>query len=209
MIKILIIDDHQLLREGVKKILREETDFIVAGEASNGPEALNFIMKNEVDVIILDITLPGQNGIELIKSIKKITQKPKILIFSMHPEDRFAVRALKSGAFGYLTKESASEELVNAIRKIYSGHKYISMNLAEQLAQEIDDEYKPIHNYLSDREFEVFRLIASGKKVSYIADKLSLSVPTVNTYRARILEKMRMKSNVELTHYALKNDLLD
>lgn len=209
MVKILIIDDHELLREGVKKILRDETDFIVAGEASNGADALNFIMHNEVDVIILDITLPGQNGIELIKSIRKISQKPKILIFSMHPEDRFAVRALKSGAFGYLTKESASEELVNAIRKINSGHKYISMNLAEQLAQELHDEYKPVHNYLSDREFEVFRLIASGKKVSYIADKLSLSIPTVNTYRARILEKMRMKSNVELTHYALKNDLLD
>ncbi|HRE39754.1 MAG TPA: response regulator transcription factor [Ignavibacteria bacterium] len=210
MIKILIVDDHQMIREGVKKILKSEPDIQILGEAKNGVEAIDFVSKNQIDLVILDITLPGQSGIDIMKSLQKIHNKIKILIFSMHPEDRFAVRALKSGASGYLTKDAGAEQLVNAIHKIANGSKYISETLAEQLALEIyEEKFKELHEYLSDREFEVFLMISKGKKVSHIADVLNISIPTVNTYRARILEKMKMKSNVELSNYALKHNLLE
>lgn len=182
MIKILLVDDHQMIREGVKKILKSEPDIKILGEAKNGVEAIDFVSKNEIDLVVLDITLPGQSGIDIMKSLLKIKSKIKILIFSMHPEDRFAVRALKSGAHGYLTKDSGAEQLVNAIRKIINGNKYISETLAEQLALEIyEEKFKELHEYLSDREFEVFLMISRGKKVSNIADQLNISIPTVNT----------------------------
>lgn len=210
MIKILLVDDHQMIREGVKKILKSEPDIKILGEAKNGAEAIEFVSKNEIDLVVLDITLPGQSGIDLMKSLLKIKSKIKILIFSMHPEDRFAVRALKSGAHGYLSKDSGAEQLVNAIRKIINGNKYISETLAEQLALEIyEEKFKELHEYLSDREFEVFLMISRGKKVSNIADELNISIPTVNTYRARILEKMKMKTNVELSNYAVKHNLIE
>ncbi|HCA43076.1 MAG TPA: DNA-binding response regulator [Bacteroidetes bacterium] len=210
MIKILLVDDHQMIREGVKKILKSEPDIKILGEAKNGVEAIDFVSKNEIDLVVLDITLPGQSGIDIMKSLLKIKSKIKILIFSMHPEDRFAVRALKSGAHGYLTKDSGAEQLVNAIRKIINGNKYISETLAEQLALEIyEEKFKELHEYLSDREFEVFLMISRGKKVSNIADQLNISIPTVNTYRARILEKMKMKTNVELSNYAVKHNLIE
>jgi len=210
MIRILIADDHALMRAGLKRILKDEPDLKVVGEASNGFEVIDFVKKEEVDFIVLDLTMPGKNGLEVIKELRQINKNIQILILSMHPEDRFAVRALKSGASGYMTKESAPDELVNAIRKIVSGRKYISPLLAEKLVSDFgDDSGKQPHEMLSDREHEVFIMIASGKKITEIAEILTLSVATVNTYRARIFDKMKIKSNVELTHYALTNKLID
>lgn len=210
MINILIADDHALMRAGLKRILKDEPDIKVVGEASNGFEVLEAVKKNKIDFIVLDLTMPGKNGLEVIKELKQSNKEILILILSMHPEDRFAVRALKSGASGYMTKESAPDELVNAIRKIISGRKYITPILAEKLASEFDDDSgKSPHENLSDREYEVFIMIASGKKITEIAESLRLSTPTVNTYRARIFDKMRLKSNVDLTHYAMSNKLID
>ena len=210
MIRILIADDHALMRAGLKRILKDEPDLKVVGEASNGFEVIDFVKKEEVDFIVLDLTMPGKNGLEVIKELRHINKNIQILILSMHPEDRFAVRALKSGASGYMTKESAPDELVNAIRKIVSGRKYISPLLAEKLVSDFgDDSGKQPHEMLSDREHEVFIMIASGKKITELAEVLSLSSATVNTYRARIFDKMKIKSNVELTHYALTNKLID
>ncbi len=210
MINILIADDHALMRAGLKRILKDEPDLKVISEAGNGFEVLESVKKEKIDFVVLDLTMPGKNGLEIIKDLKKINKNIHILILSMHPEDRFAVRALKSGASGYMTKESAPDELVNAIRKIISGRKYISDILAEKLASELnDDSYIVPHKELSDREYEVFIMIASGKKITEIAKELSLSIPTVNTYRSRIFDKMKLKSNVELTHYALSNKLID
>ncbi len=210
MINILIADDHALMRAGLKRILKDEPDIKVIAEASNGFEVLEVVKKEEVDFIVLDLTMPGKNGLEVIKELRQTNKDIQILILSMHPEDRFAVRALKSGASGYMTKESAPDELVNAIRKIISGRKYITPALAEKLASEFDDDSGKLpHELLSDREYEVFIMISSGKKITEIAEQLALSTPTVNTYRARIFDKMRLKSNVELTHYALSNNLID
>jgi two-component system invasion response regulator UvrY len=210
MINILIADDHALMRAGLKRILKDEPDIKVIGEASNGFEVLELARKEKIDFIVLDLTMPGKNGLEIIKELKQINKNLFILILSMHPEDRFAVRALKSGASGYMTKESAPDELVNAIRKIIAGRKYISSALAEKLASEFgEDTGKLPHESLSDREYEVFIMIASGKKITEIATELTLSVPTINTYRSRIFDKMRLKSNVDLTHYAMINKLID
>ena len=210
MIKILIADDHALMRAGLKRILKDEPDLKVIAEASNGFEVIDTVKKNEADFIMLDLTMPGKNGLEVIKELRQINKNIHILILSMHPEDRFAVRALKSGASGYMTKESAPDELVNAIRKIVSGRKYITPGLAEKLAMEFDEDFGKLpHESLSDREYEVFIMIATGKKITEIADTLTLSSATVNTYRARIFDKMKIKSNVELTHYALSNNLID
>jgi two-component system invasion response regulator UvrY len=198
------------MRAGLRRILKDEHDLKVVAEASNGFETLDAVRKEKIDFIVLDLTMPGKNGLEIIKELKSINKDIGILILSMHPEERFAVRALKSGASGYMTKESAPDELVNAIRKIIAGRKYISPFLAEKLASQFDnDSGKSPHEILSDREYEVFIMIASGKKITEIAEQLILSVPTVNTYRARILDKMKIKSNVELTHYALSNKLID
>lgn len=208
-INILIADDHALLRAGLKKILKDETDMNVIAEANSGAEVFEFLKTSEIDFAILDLTMP-EGGVDLIKFIKKSNPKIKMLILSMHPEDRFAVRAFKAGASGYMTKESAPELLVSAIRRIINGGKYISPELAEKLAESISEGKKEFpHKSLSDREYEIFIMISKGVKVSEIANRLFLSVHTVNTYRSRILDKMNVKSNVEMTHYAMENKIID
>jgi len=208
--KILITEDHAVVRQGLKLILADHFRKAVFGEARNATEALARVWKEKWDVVVLDITMPGRSGLEVLKEIKRSRPKLPVLILSMHPEDQFAVRLLKAGAAGYLTKESAGDELVGAIKKVVAGGRYISPSLAERMASYLTmDVQKAPHERVSDREFLILRMIASGKPVSQIARELSLSVSTVSTYRARILEKMDMKNNAELTHYALQKELVD
>jgi len=210
MIKILIADDHRMFREGLKHILAEYPDLVVADEANNGQEVLDKIWKNNYDMVLLDITMPGMTGLEALKQLKNDKPKLPVLILSMHPEEQYAIRVLRAGASGYLTKESAPDELITAIRKISQGRKYITPSLAERLASEFEaDSEKPLHDILSDREYQVLRMIAAGKTVKYIAKELSLSIKTVSTYRTRIMEKMKMKTNAEVMHYVIKHQLLD
>ena len=210
MIKVMIADDHTIVREGLKQIVSDTCDIIVADEARNGQEILDKYNKQHFDVIVLDISMPGMNGIEVLKTIH--SQKPKlpVLILSIYPEEQYAIRVLRSGASGYLTKESAPDELINAIRKIATGGKYITHSLAEKLALAIDENIeRPLYETLSDREFQVLKLIASGKTVNEIAKLLCLSEKTISTYRLRTLEKMRMKNNSELMHYAIQHGLTE
>jgi two-component system invasion response regulator UvrY len=208
--KILIADDHTIFREGLKHILTEYPDMIVADEVRNGREVLDKIWNNDYDMVLLDISMPGMTGLEALKQLKNDRPKLPVLVLSMHPEEQYAVRALRAGASGYLTKESAPDELMTAIRKISQGRKYITSSLAERLALEMEaDSEKPLHDVLSDREYQVLRMIAEGKTVKHIAEELSLSIKTVSTYRTRIMEKMKMTSNAELMHYAMKHHLLD
>jgi DNA-binding NarL/FixJ family response regulator len=210
MIRLLIADDHAIFREGLKHILEEHPDIVVADEAGNGQEVLDKVWKNPYDMVLLDIGMPGMPAIEVLKQMKNERPRVPVLVLSMYPEDQYAVRFIRAGASGYLTKESAPDELITAIRKITAGRKYITSSIAEKLADEVEpDAGKPVHHALSDREFEVFRLIASGKTVKEIGDALSLSVKTISTYRTRILEKMKMKSNAELMHYALQHHMLE
>jgi DNA-binding NarL/FixJ family response regulator len=210
MISIFIADDHALIREGFKKILNMEKDIKVIGEGINAFETIRYVEKNDFNVLILDINLPDKNGMDVLKEVKIIKPELHVLILSMHPEDRFAVRAIKAGASGYITKESAPDELVKAIRKVNGGGKYISANLAEKLVFDLQSKSnKPIHEILSDREFQVLRFIASGKSMGDIAIELNLAVTTISTYRSRILEKLNFKTNAELIHYAITNKLLD
>ena len=208
--KILIVDDHELIREGLKKVLAKHQEMHVVGEACDSVELYDQLKRMEVDIVVLDISLPGRSGLDIINDLKKSYPEIKVLILSMHPEDRFAVRSLKAGAAGYLTKQSVAQELVKAIRKIMDGGKYISPALAEQLALEIETPSdKPAHESLSNREFEIMRMIGFGKSVSEIGEELSLSVNTVTSYRARIMEKMKMKTNAELIRYAIQNQLVE
>jgi two-component system invasion response regulator UvrY len=208
--KILIADDHTIFREGLKHILTEYPDMIVADEARNGREVLDKIWNNDYDMVLLDISMPGMTGLEALKQLKNDRPKLPVLVLSMHPEEQYAVRALRAGASGYLTKESAPDELMTAIRKISQGRKYITSSLAERLALEMEaDSEKPLHDVLSDREYQVLRMIAEGKTVKQIGEELSLSIKTVSTYRTRIMEKMKMTTNAELMHYAMKHHLLD
>lgn len=210
MIKILIADDHTMFREGLKHILAEYPDLVVADEANNGQEVLDKIWKNNYDMVLLDITMPGMTGLEALKQLKNDRPKLPVLILSMHPEEQYAIRVLRAGASGYLTKESAPDELITAIRKISQGRKYITPSLAERLASEFEaDSEKPLHDILSDREYQVLRMIAEGKTGKHIAKELSLSIKTVSTYRTRIMEKMNMKTNAEVMHYVIKHQLLD
>jgi two-component system invasion response regulator UvrY len=210
MIKVAIVDDHSIVRSGLKKILREEPDMDVTVEANGHSQLFKSLRLEQPDVLLLDISIPGKNGLEILKEVKQTYPAVKTLMLSMHPEDRFSVRAIKAGACGYVTKESAVEELVQAIRQIYSGGKYITQSVAEKLADSFDSDLeKPPHSRLSDREFQVLRMIASGKKTIEIAAELSLSPATVATYRARVLEKMQLKSNVELTNYAIRQNLIE
>ena len=210
MIKILIADDHAVVREGLKQIVADTSDMIVTDEASDGHEVLALIAKDNYDVIVLDIAMPGPTGLDILKQIRKESLNLPVLILSVYPEEQYAVRALKAGASGYLTKESAPDELIKAIRKVSIGGKYITSSLAEKLAFELDvDTGKPPHKTLSDREFQVMCMIAKGRTIRDIAEELYLSPKTVSTYRSRILEKMKMKSNGELTHYAINNRLID
>ena len=207
--KVLIADDHTIVREGLKQILTHipEVDYIA--EASNGQEVLNKIKRKKFDVLVLDISMPGSSGLEVLKEIKKRKPKMAVLVLSVHSEEQYAVRVLKAGASGYITKSSASDELVRAIKTVYAGGKYITNKTAERLVREIDDDSsKPFHEKLSDREYQVMCMIASGKTVRDISEYLCLSVKTVSTYRARILTKMKMENNSELTFYAIKNKLI-
>jgi two-component system invasion response regulator UvrY len=210
MIKILIADDHPIVRQGLKQILSEEPDVGVLGEAQNCQEVLDLVRQQDWDVVILDITMPDRGGLDVLKDLKQEHPKLPVLILSMHPEDQYAIRALKAGAAGYITKGKEPEELVKAIRKIIGGGKYVSSTLSEMLAFHVERETEqPLHGTLSDREYQVMLMIGSGKKISAIAGELSLSVKTIATYRTRILQKMGMRSNAELTHYTIKNKLVE
>src|SRR3954463_13379690 len=207
--RILIADDHAVVRHGLKQILADEFKRAEFGEARNGQEELNRVWKEPWDVVVLDITMPGRGGLEVLKEIKKSKPKLPVLMLSMHPEDQFAVRLLKVGAAGYMTKESAPNELVGAVKKVVAGGRYVSPSLAEKMASYLAiDVQTPPHERLSDREFLVLRLIASGKTPTTIAKELGLSVKTISTYRMRILEKMNMANNAERTHYAIQNNLV-
>lgn len=210
MINILIADDHSIVRAGLKQILSDCTDMTVVAEAANGSEVLDKVRKNNYSLVIMDISMPDKSGLDVLKEIRNERPKLPVLILSMYPEDRYATRVLRAGADGYMTKESAPEELVNAIRTISKGKKYVSRSLAEKLASTLDirDE-RPPHETLSDREYQVLCLIASGKTPGEIADELFLSVKTISTYRTRILEKMNLKNNSELIAYAINNQLID
>ena len=210
MKRILIVDDHEVLREGVKRIFDKQAGAITFGEASSGPEALRLVREKDWDIVVLDLSLTGQNGLEVLKELKQIRPRLPVLILSMHTEVQFARRAFKAGASGYITKDSPRSELTKAINKVIDEGRYISQALAEKLFVDIgrDTDRLP-HETLSDREFEVMRLIASGKTAGEIAKLLSLSDSTISTYRARILEKMGMKTNAELTHYAIQSKLVD
>lgn len=210
MIKVLIADDHTLVRKGLKQILLETEDIEKVDEAKDGKETISKVSQNEYDLVLLDISLPGRSGIDVLKQIKELDPELPVLILSMHPEEQYAVRSLRAGAAGYLTKESAPDELIQAIRKVAGGKRYITASLAEKLADEIGpDQDKPLHETLSDREYQVMCMIASGKTVKEIADELNLSVKTISTHRARILRKMHMDNNAQLTHYAIKLGLTD
>jgi two-component system invasion response regulator UvrY len=210
MLRLLVADDHEIVRKGLVKVLAETLQPITVAEASNGQEALGKVLKSEYDLVVLDIKMPGKSGLDALKEIKQHQPKLPVVILSMHPEDQLAIRAMRAGASGYLTKECASDELVFAIRKALKGERYISGSLAQILAGELDkDPGKPPHENLSDREYQVMVMIASGKPVGAIAKELSLSVKTISSYRANILLKTKMKNNAEITHYAIQNNLVD
>ncbi len=210
MIRILIADDHTIVREGLKQILAETSDMMVADEATNGLEALDKVARQAFNVVLLDISMPGRNGLDVLRQLKAEHPGVPVLILSMYSEEQYAMRALRAGAAGYLTKDSAAEELILAIRKISSGRKYLGPSLAEKLAVYLEHgEDTPLHETLSDREFQVMCLIASGKAVKEIGTELNLSVKTISTYRTRILEKMRMKTNAALTHYVIQHRLIE
>ncbi|MBE2230260.1 MAG: response regulator transcription factor [Chitinophagaceae bacterium] len=210
MIRILIADDHAIVRRGLKQLLLEQYPFAQIAEASNVEELVNAVVEQkEWDVVICDMNMPGRSGLDAIMQIKEIAPAVPVLIMSMYPEDQYALRVLKSGASGYLTKETIHDEIGKAIELVTKGKRYITHSLAEKLAESVNqDSGKPLHEVLSDREFDVFKLLASGKSVSEIAHQLSLSSTTVSTYRSRIMEKMKMKSNAELARYAIETKLI-
>lgn len=208
--KILIADDHPVVRQGLKQILALDSGVVVVGEAKNGNEALELARTLEWDVAILDYSMPGRSGLELIKDIKREHPKRPVLVLSMHPEELHATRVLKAGGAGYINKESASAELMVAIRKVMGGGKYVSPALAERLAVELaPDKQKPLHETLSDREYRVMWLLASGKPINQIAKEMFLSPSTVSTYRARILNKLQLTNNAQLVQYAIRHHLAE
>jgi DNA-binding NarL/FixJ family response regulator len=210
MIRVLIADDHTVVRQGLKQILGDTHEMVVAGEATNGQEVLEKVRAETWDVVVLDISMPGHSGLDVLKQLKAERPELPVLVLSMYTEDQYALRVLKAGASGYLTKDSAADELVRAIHKVVSGGRYVSPFLAEKLAFEIGpDSHKLPHETLSDREFQVLRLIATGKAVGEIATELSLSPKTISTYRRRMLEKMNLATNAELIHYAIQHHLVD
>jgi DNA-binding NarL/FixJ family response regulator len=210
MIKVLIADDHPIVRQGLRHILSDIPDMAVAGEAVNGQETLDQVRAGGWDVLVLDITMPDHSGLDILKELKLEQPQLPVLVLSIHAEEQLAVRVLKAGASGYLTKENAPAELIKAIRKVVSGGKYISPALAESLAFGLDTAAnRPRHETLSDREFQVMQMMASGKTLAEIAEILSLSAKTVSTYRTRLLEKMKLKTNAELIRYAIENGLIE
>ncbi len=209
MIKILIVDDHRIFREGLKRIISPHSDIVVHGEASNSNEALDKLADKSYDVMLLDISMPGISGLDLLKQLRVEYPELKVLILTMHPEEQFAVRALKLGASGYLSKDSTPDELVDAVRKASWGGKYITVSLAEKLALILDESVeKPPHEKLTDREYQIMCLLSSGKTGKDIAEKLYISINTVSSHRDNILKKMNMKNDAELTFYAVKNGLV-
>lgn len=210
MLRILITDDHAIIRKGLEQIIREAYPSAVIREACDAESAMKEMLKNEFNVVICDLSMPGgRSGLDVLQYVKQNFPKTPVLILSIHPEEQYAIRTLKAGAAGYLSKDTATDELVNAMQRVLQGRKYISPSIAEKMATELEqDNNKPPHELLSDREFHVFRLLAEGRAVSGIAEELSLSLTTVSTYRARILAKMSMKNNAELTRYALENKLI-
>jgi DNA-binding NarL/FixJ family response regulator len=210
MIRVLLADDHAIVRAGLREILEDTGDIMVAAEASNGQEVLSLVRRAEFDVVVSDLSMPGRSGIDLIKQVKSEKPKLRILVLSMHSEEQYAVRALRAGASGYLTKESAAEELVAAIRRISGGGAYISSQTAERLALDAMPAVDaPPHTLLSDREYQVFEMIAGGATVTEIAGKLALSVKTVSTHKTRIMQKMRVSNQAELIRYAIRHKLVD
>ena len=210
MINILIVDDHLIVREGIKRIIDDVPDMNIVAEASSGQEAIDLILENLYDLILLDISMPGQNGLQTLKLIKKHDKNIPVLMLSMHSEEQYAMRTIKAGASGYMTKETASHQLVTAIRKINGGRKFISKEVAELLTTELyHDEDKDPHENLSDREFEILKLIASGKTTKTIANDLSISPKTVSTFRSRILKKLDMRNNADIIHYVVDYKLND
>jgi two-component system, NarL family, invasion response regulator UvrY len=206
--RILIADDHAIVRMGLVELLREDFPELLVYHAENSQQTIDLLKKYTVNLILLDISMPGRNGIDILKHIRDLGIKTPVLMLSMHPEEQYAIRALKAGASGFVNKQSATEELLIAIRKILSGKKYISVSVAEKLAESTDYGTKPAHAMLSDREMMVLQKIASGKTVSQIAEEIFLSVNTISTYRTRLLEKLGLKNNAELTRYAMDNGLI-
>lgn len=210
MIRILIVDDHLLIREGFKKIIGHEVDMKVVAECQNAAAVLDYLRDGECDVIVLDINMPGKSGLELLRELPFRETGIKALVLSINPEERFALRALQAGASGYITKDTAGEELVEAIRKVHNGGKYVSRTLAEQLACYLQHEHSgPLHESLSDRELQVLQLLGAGKTPREIENQLLLSASTIKTYRQRILQKLQLHSTAEIVRYALKNNLVD
>jgi two-component system invasion response regulator UvrY len=209
MIRVAIADDHAVVRRGLRQMIADESDMAVVGEAGTSQEILDLARKQSCDVIVLDISMPGRNGLDILRDLRKEFPKTAVFVLSMHPEDQYAVQAFRAGAAGYMTKESAPDELVSAIRKVVGGGRYVSAALAEKLALDLSThDGRALHEGLSAREFQVLCMIAAGKSVTEIADELTLSVKTIGTYRARILEKMEMKNNAELIRYALQQRLV-
>lgn len=210
MLRIIIADDHQVIREGIKRIINNEIDLKVVAEVETGEALLNKIGTETFDIVILDVGLPGRSGIEILASIRKIYPKLPVLMFSMLPEERVAIRAIKAGANAYLTKDSPADELINVVRTISTGRRFISPSIAEKLANMVDDNFDDDpHSVLSDREFDVMCLIARGRSIKEIAESLSISINTVNTYRSRVLAKMNFNNNMELAYYVIQNNLID
>jgi two-component system, NarL family, invasion response regulator UvrY len=208
--RMLIVDDHAVVRHGVKQILSEQFQGAFIGEAQNAEEMMDQVRKTDWDIVVLDVGMPGKGGLDALKELKQLRPKLPALVLSAYPEDQLALRMLKAGASGYLSKDSAPNELVEAMRKILSGGKFVSSAVAELLALNLESDFeKPLHEQLSDREYQVMCLIAVGKSLKDISDDLCVSISTVNTYRARILEKMQLKNNTELTHYAIENRLVN
>jgi len=209
MIRILITDDHAIVRQGLARILEKNQQMKIVAECDNGSEALNWLRQNDCDIALIDISMPGMNGIDLLKQLREEKPKLPVLIISIYPEDQYAVRLIKAGAAGYLTKGSAPAIVLEAVALVASGKKYISPAVAEMLANEFNADYGKLpHETLSDREYQIFLLLASAKTVSEIADSLALSAKTISTYRSRILEKMHLRNNAELMHYAVDNHLM-
>jgi len=210
MIRVLICDDHTIVREGLRQILAETQDIVGAGEACSGHEVLEKVEAGDFDVALLDISLPGLSGLEVLKQLRISKPSLPVLVLTMHPEEQYAVRAMRAGAAGYLTKGSAPDQLIGAIRKVASGGRYVSESLAEQLAFELLEERgRPPRDALSDREYEVMVLLARGRTVTEIGEELSLSVKTISTYRARVLDKLGLKNNAEIVYYALKEGIIE
>ena len=210
MINILIVDDHAIVREGLRRIIDDTSEINVVDEAATGQKALDLILKNKYDIILMDISMPGKNGLQTLKEIKKYDSTLRVIMLSMHTEEQYAIRAIKAGASGYITKDSVAEQLVSAIIKVYNGRKFISPEVAELLVTDIyHDEEKKLHEYLSDREFEILKLIAKGQSQKDIGNNLSISHKTVSTYRTRILDKLNLRTTSDLIHYAIDYKLSD